>query len=74
MLLPKFGEGDEYELKAADHRVYTDPKVLAWREGALLDAGFRPDEALQLAKNADIDLHAACLLRRRTELAFEILS
>jgi hypothetical protein len=35
-----------------------DVKVVVWRRRRLLDAGFPPDVALDLALNRDADLHA----------------
>ncbi len=53
-----------------------DP-VLAWRFGALRDAGYDKRDALELAQRRDVDLHLACDLLRRNcppELALRILA
>ena len=42
-----------------------EERVLAWREAALVRAGYTPDDAFELAVRHDIDLHAAIDLVRR---------
>lgn len=61
----KIGDGEEYELREADHRVETDPKAVQWRFDQLVRAGYTSDEAHALASNADIDLHEAVRLVTR---------
>lgn len=49
-----------------------DP-VIRWRLEQLQRGGFSPIEALNLAVQRSVDLHAAIALRAKTDLAFEIL-
>lgn len=53
-----------------------EQSVLEWRLRMLVEAGFKPDAALQLALDSLVDLHEACELHRRgcsEELALRIL-
>ena len=45
-------------------QVITDEKVLDWRRAEMTRAGFPYDHADALARNGDVDLHAACDLAR----------
>lgn len=68
---------DEYVLATAPYRIYTDPKILSWREDEFERMGFPPEWARVLAPMADACLHHAehKLLRRGCSipLAFYIL-
>lgn len=53
-----------------------EERVLAWRETALIRAGYDPDDAFELACRPDIDLHDAIALVARgcpSGLALRIL-
>lgn len=58
----QIGDGDEYELHQADHRVETCPKAVGWRFDQLVLAGYTVSEAHAVSGNADVDLHEACRL------------
>ena len=61
----KIGDGEYYELHAAEHRVETDPKAVTWRHDQLVLAGYTSDEAYAIATNADVDLHEAIAIVKR---------
>jgi len=46
-------------------RVGEEERVLAWRESELIRAGFKPNDAFELAIRADVDLHLAVDLLKR---------
>ena len=51
------GEGEEYELRSADHLVVADPKAVTWRRRELERMGFDPAPVSAWERRADIDLH-----------------
>lgn len=60
-----------------DHRASEADQVEAWRLRTLLDAGYRIEDAEQLARRGDVDLHHAVdLIKQRgcpRDLAWAIL-
>jgi hypothetical protein len=55
-------------MSAAELDVYTDTeteRIQRWRAEELERAGYRPDEAAQLAGRPDVDLHLAVELLER---------
>jgi hypothetical protein len=66
-------------MSAAELDVYVESeieRILRWRAGELERAGYRPDQAAELAGRPDIDLHLAVELLERgcpTAVALRIL-
>ena len=52
-------EAEEYELRAPDFWVVSDPKILEWRQKVLTKMGFTEGQSEALAIRADVDLHVA---------------
>ena len=66
-------------MSAAELDVYVESeieRILRWRAGELERAGYRPDQAAELAGRPDVDLHLAVELLERgcpTAVALRIL-
>ena len=48
-----------------EHRESEEERVITWRAGALVKAGYEGGTALELALRSDVDLHLAVELVRR---------